>query len=410
LGFICLFLFTGSSQLKSAICDLGVCLPCKTFRDGNAATKEITNVTNNSTTNNITNVTNTGGSTGGATGSTGLTKEITQADFTPCYEITSPGVYILASPINLQLATADTCTCGLTISSSDVILDLRGFTIYYGDEGTSSAKNGISGICISPGYSNVTIKNGAVRRFTDYGIKGHSSSSANIKQVLIDGVTVQNNNVGISLVGTSAYPVTLANITGSNVSCNSKTGLELTYVNTGKIRSVTSSENTNSGSDLYGTAFSGDNRIVHGVKVEDSNNLDLSSIDAERNTTSTASLNSYGIRIIDSNYISLTSSNSNYNTAGSGADSYGVSLETSNNSIVDSVVVEANTYGISTLSTDANKTDNATNLFIRNTAIKNSTNYNVALHTGAALRIVSGDSGGTATLNSAEGYDNVSVN
>ncbi len=97
--------------------------------------------------------------------------------------ITIPGSYFLASNL--------TCTeSGITISASNVSLDLNGFTIsgdgYVGDRG----------IYINSNVSNVEIKNGTVRNFGD----GIFTSYSNTSDIRIVGVRViENTHIGISV-------------------------------------------------------------------------------------------------------------------------------------------------------------------------------------------------------------------
>lgn len=336
------------------------------------------------------------GDVGGNLGNTGITKFLNHCDFDPCYTITKSGVYVLAEPITIKDMEDCPNSCALTIAASDVTVDLAGFSIVYGDAGTDDYLDGINGICISPGVTNVTIKNGAIRQFTGAGINADTSSASDtIEQVVLADLMVNNNNIGIVFKGSSSQIIKFVNITNSTMSANSKSGVELTYVETAKLVSSTASENINTGSNLFGTAFSSAaDKVAYGVVMTSCSNIDLFEFDTEYNQSQTASINAYGMRTIGCNKIFFASCNSNYNVAGSGGSAYGIALTSisggvnTTNSTLQSNNVEENGTGIYDDSgTSVGSPDNptSTSVFTSNFAFNNSTvNYNAILQTGAS--------------------------
>ncbi|HLB40873.1 MAG TPA: hypothetical protein VJJ83_03715 [Candidatus Babeliales bacterium] len=354
------------------------------------------------------------GDVGGNLGNTGITKFLSQCDFDPCYTITEPGVYVLGEPIVIKDMDSCPSSCALTIAVSDVTVDLAGFSIVYGDAGTDDYLDGINGICISPGVANVTIKNGAIRKFTGAGINADTSSaSSSIQQVVLADLMVDNNNIGVKFKGGSSQLIKRINITNSTMSANAKSGVELTYVETAKLVSSTASENINSGSNLFGTAFSSAaDKIAYGVVMTSCSNVDLFEFDTEYNKSQTASTNAYGMRTIGCNKIFFTTCNSDYNVAGSGGASYGIALTSitsgvnTTNCILDKNNVEENGTGIFDDSgTSVGSPDNptSTSAFTGNFAFNNSTaNYNAILQTGPVVNLGDNPNFITKTVTSSD--------
>lgn len=96
--------------------------------------------------------------------------------------ITTPGHYYLTR--NISVTGPQTA---ITISTSDVTLDLGGFTIA-GDDNSGSI-----GVSVSGAFKNIAIRNGVVRDF----LIGFNVDAANYVQ-LID-VTADSNLVGVEL-------------------------------------------------------------------------------------------------------------------------------------------------------------------------------------------------------------------
>ncbi|HEX5056091.1 MAG TPA: right-handed parallel beta-helix repeat-containing protein [Gammaproteobacteria bacterium] len=106
--------------------------------------------------------------------------------------ITAPGSYLL---INDVVGTFD----GISIQSSNVKLDLNGFTISH-----TGASLG-DGVAIYPEYKNIEITNGAITGFTRHGIfvPGKSAAPRNIK---ISGLRISDNSIdGISMEGNPGF-------------------------------------------------------------------------------------------------------------------------------------------------------------------------------------------------------------
>ncbi|MEO1438117.1 MAG: right-handed parallel beta-helix repeat-containing protein, partial [Bacteroidota bacterium] len=109
--------------------------------------------------------------------------------------IDKPGSYYLRE--NLIVNAND----GIRINSDNVTLDLNGYTVLRGADGSG---NGITNI---GSQNNITIKNGTVRGFTDMGIDLLNSPNCLIKNVKVkdngeDGITVDENSLVINCIAT----------------------------------------------------------------------------------------------------------------------------------------------------------------------------------------------------------------
>jgi hypothetical protein len=327
------------------------------------------------------------GNIGGNISTTGITEYLTKQSVDDCRTLDKPGVYILGEPLKLpdgDHATFGPCTqAGLIIDSSDVTIDLNGFSITYGgDEIPGPPPAFFHGILISPGVRNVTIKNGSIRGFTiGSGISATSTSGTDndIQQVVLADLMIQNNQAGVTFNGIAANPLKLINITTSTISNNLSYGIKYSYVNTGKLSSVTASENTNSAGS------------AQGVWLTDCNNIDLFAVDTERNAATSGT--GYGVLANACNKINFYYSNANYNT---GTTAYGIALTSSNTCKLDSNNANENIIGY------YDSSALTTSLFVNNSASKNGspgTDLDAALV--ANYNIIVDSTGGTGVSGSA---------
>lgn len=149
-------------------------------------------------------------------------------DITGPTNITAPGSYILVN----DMVAAFT---GIYIDSSNVKLDLNGFTVSGGRE---------DGITILPGHVNIEVTNGAVTGFGRHGIfvPGKSATGRNLK---FSNLRVSDNKIdGIGLEGNSGFLIQDCMISGNTlgiyafmpglvinsvISNNSSTGIASTF-------------------------------------------------------------------------------------------------------------------------------------------------------------------------------------
>ena len=150
-------------------------------------------------------------------------------DVTGPMTISTSGSYILVNDISPSFT-------GIFIDSSNVKLDLNGFTISGGSD---------DGITILPKYMNIEVTNGAVTRFGRHGvfIPGASAHSRNIK---ISRLRVSENKIdGISMEGNTGFI-----IEDCLISHNGGTGI-YAFSSGLVLNSLVNSNNTG----LFGAAF-----------------------------------------------------------------------------------------------------------------------------------------------------------
>ncbi len=147
------------------------------------------------------------------------------------YTISKPGSYIVVK----DLTTAQNQNC-ITISTSNITIDLNGHTLY----GAGTAGSSGSGIeDVSAGAMNLAIYNGTIRNFRTNGIELFGVN-ARVERVNVSG----NNYFGIHL-GASGL------VSDCNVSNNSYVGIKLDGENCGGI--IRNNQASNNQSDgIYG--------------------------------------------------------------------------------------------------------------------------------------------------------------
>lgn len=148
----------------------------------------------------------------------------TQIDSLP-YVITAPGSYYL-----LKNLTGVAGQDGIQISADDVTLDLNGFSL----TGVSAS---VSGIEVTGVHSNLTIRNGTLRDWGEYGILALNTSHSAFEDLRITGSGQDGAYIGIHNV-----------ITRCRFSNNGVDGLDVNDNNV--VRDCTSSGNGSDGFEL----------------------------------------------------------------------------------------------------------------------------------------------------------------
>lgn len=300
------------------------------------------------------------GNIGGNLSTTGLTEYLTTQNADDGITIDEPGVYMFGQPLTVPDQDGDRYdgqVAAITITSSDVTIDLNGFSLTFGPQPVPPPGGVYDGIKIMPGVTNVTIKNGSIRGFIyGSGVNATSASAAGsnngmIQQVVLSDLMIQENKAGVTFNGT-LNAMKLMNITTSTISNNLSYGIKYSYVKTGKLSSVTASENTNSAGN------------AQGIWLDNCTNIDLFAVDTERNAAIGGT--GYGILANTCNKINFYYSNANYNTGDTGMpNAFGFALNGSNSCTMDSNNANYNNKGFS---------DNVaptTTVFVRNSALQN---------------------------------------
>ncbi|QDU86188.1 hypothetical protein Pla163_33380 [Planctomycetes bacterium Pla163] len=98
------------------------------------------------------------------------------------YTATRPGTYVVEGVLR-----ASSAATGITVAGSGVTIDLAGSTLFGESTGTA-------GILIDPTSTDVTIRNGSLRGWTQAAIQGVGSTG-----VRVEGVTLAGNAAGVDL-------------------------------------------------------------------------------------------------------------------------------------------------------------------------------------------------------------------
>ena len=173
--------------------------------------------------------------------------------------ITSPGTYTLSD--NTTWTPSGTTTAAIAIQSSNVTLDLGGFTLAASISDNSIQTTGI--LVASGSLENITIKNGIVAGFTEYGLQARQICGLNISGITVTGLRM--NNLGIRLATPTGIFVGLSlnvaisncNVTQTNVTTDSSAGIQLISTNLATVTDCTASSLVNNDGSMQGFSYVG---------------------------------------------------------------------------------------------------------------------------------------------------------
>ena len=166
------------------------------------------------------------------TGTDGVRGPGTPIDHLP-FPISTAGYYYVTRPL-----TGTTGQPGITISSSNVTVDLGGFTL----GGGASPGDGIS----VGAFRNVTIRNGAVRAW------GNGIQALACGDCRVDNVQASSNSITGFKIGAQS------DISNCNASLNGGLGI---FVDSGTVRNCTITENRDGGVTVESNSFVEGNRV-----------------------------------------------------------------------------------------------------------------------------------------------------
>jgi parallel beta-helix repeat protein len=266
--------------------------------------------------------------------------------------INNPGIYAL----NQSLSSNGTC---ITINSTNVTLDCKGYTIM-----GNSTGYGISNI----GFKNVTVKNCVIKNFTT-GIYLYSSSNN-----LLTNNTANLNQCGIDLYNSSNNKIisNTANLNywAPNSDCGN--GIFLQYSSNNNIYNNIANSNPQG---IYLQSFSNNNILTSNTVNLNTYGIVSSSSFNNTITGNTVNLNTDGIILYpSSNNNTLISNTANFNQYS------GIDFSSSNN-ILTNNTASANKYGIVL-------NQNSNSILTNNTANSNSY-YGIWLQYASNNKIIS---------------------
>lgn len=344
---------------------------------------------------------------GGGGNSSCVSVFVQQSSFTPAYTITWPGKYVLCGTIT-STATTDL----VTITTSNVLFDMNGHSITY-----VGSTPGVNGFLIQDGLKNVSIvngsdDNGAIRNVPGAAIKV-DSDSANINEqinlanldlnnngaaidlnytqnVLIRWVKAHSNENGIKIANSSSVKIEDSDLSNNTSSTADVYGLQLVASTTNVlVKNSTMQSNTSSGGDAIG------------IYADDATGLTCFNCDSSFNNSTNDGSNAAGVWLtgVKKSKVANVTAVSN----SSDGDSYGINVEDSIQSTFDSNKVDNNTFGI------RDNASKSTNLYVKNIAFSNATNYSVSYGSEGSLLIVTAYPSGLAALNNVGAFANIEI-
>ncbi len=236
--------------------------------------------------------------------------------------LSTPGRYyltesILMSPINSNV------TC-LKITSSNVVLDLRGHSI----TGTTMQGAGMCAIEVESMLSNVTICNGTINAINGNAIKtGISCNNVTIRDMVVNNCT----DVGINFSCTDSIIERVKIFSCNNFLISSAAGLYLNGAHRVKIRDCQFDNNWSFANHSYGI-YIGLSSYVELLRCSSNQNAGGSGLVA---------YNAYGFYASSSNNLTFKDCES-FGTATSTGTAYGFCLEYCNSALLESCVANRN--------------------------------------------------------------------
>jgi hypothetical protein len=239
------------------------------------------------------------------------------------FVISNPGVYIFGENITFNPAIASQA---IIIATSDVVLDLKCFTLQQGN-----LTAGVDGIRINSGHSDVTVRNGTVSNFTRAGITVQSN---NLRPI-IKNVTFLSCAVrGIEVLGIVGNPIQDAEITYCTIDSCSQGA-------TGDFAFLIQQANTCiiSFCDIRKCGVTG--QALSALRADTCNELDVNSLNAFDNRGSTL----FGIQLLAPTRSSFINCSVNANIATGALTGIDMSGAANQFNIFDNCQILTNTAG-----------------------------------------------------------------
>ena len=172
--------------------------------------------------------------------------------------ITTPGTYTFGG--NLSWTPSATLTSAVTIASSNVTLDFGGNTLTAAVPDTSWQTTGI--LVLGP-LENITIENGTLASFTEYGIQANQVCGLNVSGITVTGLCMVNTNLHLAtptgIFASLSLNVDISNctVTNTNVTTDSSAGIQLISVNGASVNTCSASSLVNNDGSMQGYSYLG---------------------------------------------------------------------------------------------------------------------------------------------------------
>ncbi|HET7815376.1 MAG TPA: right-handed parallel beta-helix repeat-containing protein [Candidatus Baltobacteraceae bacterium] len=174
--------------------------------------------------------------------------------------IQTPGTYTFSRDI--RWTPNDAQCSAITILSSDVTLDLAGYTLTASAANKEQQITGIAaGSADDPAITNVTIKNGAVANVPEHGILAANVGGLTISDFTVTGICMQNlctrllTPAGIKVSGSSNVTISRCSVTQLNVTTDSCAGIMLLNTDTATVTGCSVSSLVNNDGAVQGFGY-----------------------------------------------------------------------------------------------------------------------------------------------------------
>jgi hypothetical protein len=172
--------------------------------------------------------------------------------------IKDPGTYTLGN--NIQWNPSAKATSAIKIEASNVTLDLAGFTL---TATVSDKSQGLAGVTVSGPAADVTVRNGTIAGFTEYGVLANAVVGLNISGITVTGLCMNNLAIryttpcGIHVSVSAIIAISGCSVTQTNVTTDSTAAIQLVGTNQAKVSNVRASGFVNNDGAVQGYSYIG---------------------------------------------------------------------------------------------------------------------------------------------------------
>ncbi|MHB8461966.1 MAG: right-handed parallel beta-helix repeat-containing protein [Vulcanimicrobiaceae bacterium] len=170
--------------------------------------------------------------------------------------ISTPGTYTLAGSISWSPSAS--YAAAITIACSDVTINLNGYTLT--NAVTNSAMHN-AGILVKGPSENITITNGTLAAFTEYGILAAHVCGLDILSIQVTGLHLNDLTIreltpsGIFASYSQNVNVTKCTVTNANITSDAGAGIQLIRSNQSTVSNCTAQSLVNNAGGMQGFSY-----------------------------------------------------------------------------------------------------------------------------------------------------------
>jgi hypothetical protein len=170
--------------------------------------------------------------------------------------IASPGTYTFAG--NLTWSSSTPYTSAITITSSNVTLNLNGYTLTAA--GSNSALH-TAGIVVKGPVSSVVVTNGTVASFTEYGVLATDMCGLDVSYITVTGLNLNDLTIreltpsGIFASYSQDVNITHCTVSKSNITTDAGAGIQLIRTNQSVVSSCMVQSLVNNAGGMQGYSY-----------------------------------------------------------------------------------------------------------------------------------------------------------